>query len=219
MFHAAISCGNISYMPFLRIPKYQNILIKILLVQVIILSISGCVALLLNGHLSFSHYEAKSGTFKCKLPGGALSSQLDVTDRSSAIGETVTFSLDFGLLWRIDHLLIGKHKLAMLNNQSGSLEERRNQLDFAKENYILGYLLQNSDGVEINWEQFIETNNTEVLLVNTYVMWENKGEVRELLFSIDGDYLNIIHYAQNVSSELQTFTTGAKGFYKSCNFF
>ena len=190
-----------------------------MLTNVIVFSISGCVALLLNGHLSFSHYEAKSGTFKCKLPGGALSSRLDVTDRSNAIGETVTFSLDLGLLWRIDHLLIGKHKLAMLNKQSGNLEKRRNQLDLAKESYISGYLLQNTDGVEINWEQFITVNNTEVLLTNTYVKWEDREEVRELLFSIDGDYLNIIHYAQNVSSELQTITTGAKGFYKSCDFF
>ncbi len=206
-------------MPFLRIPKFQNIFIKFLFTHVIVFSISGCVALLLNGHLSFSHYEAKSGTFKCKLPGGALSSRLDVIDRSNAIGETVTFSLDLGLLWRIDHLLIGKHKLAMLNNQSSSLKERRNQLDLAKQNYISGYLAQNTDGVEIKWEQFVAVNNAEVLIANTYVKWEDREEVRELLFSIDGDYLNIIHYAQNVSTELQTFTTGAKGFYKSCNFF
>ncbi|MEJ2114804.1 MAG: hypothetical protein P8X88_01830 [Gammaproteobacteria bacterium] len=206
-------------MPVLKVPKFQNIFIKFLFAYVIIFSISGCVALLLNGHLSFSHYEAKSGTFKCKLPGGALSSQLDVIDRSNSIGETVTFSLDLGLLWRIDHLMIGKHKLAMLNSQSRSIEERRNQLDLAKENYISGYLGQNTDVVEIKWEQFIAVNYAEVLIANTYVKWEDKEEVRELLFSIDGDYLNIVHYAQNVSSELQTFTTGAKGFYKSCNFF
>jgi hypothetical protein len=208
----------ISSMPFLRTLKCQYIFIIFLLAHVIVVSISGCVALLLNGHLSFNHYEAKSGTFKCKLPGGALSSQLDVTDRSNAIGETVSFSLDLGLLWRLDHLLIGKHKLAMLSNLSGSLEERRKQLDLAKENYISDYLVKNTDSVEVEWEQFITVNNTEVLLANTYVNWGDREEARELLFSIDGDYLNIIHYAQNVSTELQTFTTGAKGFYKSCNF-
>jgi len=181
--------------------------------------LSGCVALLLNGHLSFNHYEAKSETFKCKLPGGALSSRLDVTDRSNAIGETVTFSLDLGLLWRIDHLLIGKHNLAMIDKTSSSPENKRKQLDLAKESYISSYLEQNTDSVEIKWEQFIAANDVEVLLTNAYVKWEDREEVRELLFSIDGDYLNIIHYAQNVSSELQTFTTGAKGFYKSCQFF
>ncbi len=183
------------------------------------LAISGCVALLLNGHLSFNHYEAKSGTFKCKLPGGALSSRLYVTDRSNDIGETATFSLDIGLLWRIDHLLIGKHKLAMLDNSSINLELRRKQLDLAKENYISNYLAKSTDRVEIKWEQFTAVNDVEVLLTNTYVKWEDKEEIRELLFSMDGEYLNVIHYAQNVSSELQTFTTGAKGFYKSCQFY
>lgn len=199
--------------------KYQNIILKLFFISVILLSLSGCVALLLNGHLSFNHYEAKSETFKCKLPGGALSSRLDVTDRSNAIGETVTFSLDLGLLWRIDHLLIGKHKLAMIDKTSSSPEKKRKQLDLAKESYISSYLEQNTDSVEIKWEQFIAANDVEVLLTNAYVKWEDREEVRELLFSIDGDYLNIIHYAQNVSSELQTFTTGAKGFYKSCQFF
>ncbi|QMU62233.1 MAG: hypothetical protein GKR92_11230 [Gammaproteobacteria bacterium] len=142
-----------------------------------------------------------------------------MTDRSNAIGETVTFSLDLGLLWRIDHLLIGKHKLAMIGKTSSSAENRRKQLDLAKESYISSYLEQNTDGVEMKWEQFIAVNDVEVLLTNAYVKWEDKEEVRELLFSIDGDYLNIIHYAQNVSSELQTFTAGAKGFYKSCQFY
>jgi len=199
--------------------KYQNIILKLFFISVILLSLSGCVALLLNGHLSFNHYEAKSETFKCKLPGGALSSRLDVTDRSNAIGETVTFSLDLGLLWRIDHLLIGKHNLAMIDKTSSSPENKRKQLDLAKESYISSYLEQNTDSVEIKWEQFIAANDVEVLLANVYMKWEDREEVRELLFSIDGDYLNIIHYAQNVSSELQTFTTGAKGFYKSCQFF
>jgi len=198
--------------------KYQNIILKLFSISVILLSLSGCVVLLLNGHLSFNHYEAKSETFKCKLPGGALSSRLDVTDRSNAIGETVTFSLDLGLLWRIDHLLIGKHKLAMLENSPNSAENRRLQLDQAKENYIANYLAQNTDLVEVKWEQFTAVNDVEVLLVNTYIQWDDKEEIRELLFSIDGDYLNILHYAQNISSELQTITSGVTGLYKSCSF-
>ncbi len=205
-------------MPVLKLFKYQSTFINLLIISISLFSISGCVALLLNGHLSFSHYEAKSGTFKCKLPGGALSSRLEVTDRSNDIGETVTFNLDIGLLWRIDHLLIGEHKLAMLDKSSISLEDRREQLDIAKERYIKDYLAKSTDRVEVKWEQFIAVNNVDVLLINTYVKWEDKEEIRELLFSIDEDYLNVVHHAQNVSSELQTFTTGAKGFYKSCQF-
>lgn len=192
---------------------------RLILILVLSVYTSSCALLLLNGHLSRGYYEAKSETFKCKLPGGALSSQLNVTDSSNAIGETVTFALEIGLLWRLDHLLIGKHKLAMIDNTSINSEHRRNQLDLAKENYISNYLAQNTDHVEIKWEQFIAANNVEVLLTNTYVKWDDKEETRELLFSIDGDYLNIVHYLQNVSSELQTITSGATGFYKSCEFY
>ena len=194
-------------------------IIKVLLVLVISILISGCAAVLLSGHLSFNHYESKTGTFKCKLPGGALSSKLEVSDRSNDIGETVTFSLSLGLLWRIDHLLIGKHKLAMIDKTTNSPEVRRLQLDKAKEDYFNLYLIQNTDIVEVKWEQFDYVNEVEVLLASTYIKWEDEEEVRELLFSIDGDYLNIIHFAQNLSSDLQTFTTGAKGFYKSCEFY
>ncbi len=181
--------------------------------------LSGCVAVLLSGHLSFNHYEPKSGSFKCKLPGGALSSKLEISDRSNEIGETVTFSLKLGLLWRLDHLLIGKHKLAMIDKSSNSPEARRLQLDRAKEDYFNLYLTQNTDIVEVKWEQFDYVGDAEVLLANTYIKWDEEEEVRELLFSIDGDYLNIIHFAQNLSSDLQTITSGAKGFYKDCEFF
>ena len=190
-----------------------------LLSLVFLFVLSGCVAVLLSGHLSFNHYEPKSGTFKCKLPGGALSSKLEISDRSNDIGETVTFSLNLGLLWRLDHLLIGKHKLAMLDKSSNSPEARRLQLDRAKEDYFNLYLAQNTDYVEVKWEQFDYVDDVEVLLANTYIKWNEEEEVRELLFSIDGDYLNIIHFAQNLSSDLQTITSGAKGFYKSCEFF
>ncbi len=192
---------------------------KSFLIFFLTISLSGCVALLLSGHLSFSHYESKSRTFKCKLPGGALNGRLEVTDRSNEIGETATFSLDLGLLWRIDHLRIGKHKLAMLNQSAIKPEAKRLQLDKAKEDYFNLYLRKNTDNVEVKWEQFDQVNGVEVLIANTYIKWGDKEEVREILFSIDGDYLNIIHFAQNLSNELQTFTTGAKGFYKSCEFY
>ena len=191
---------------------------KVLFFLVLSIFISGCAAVLLSGHLSFNHYESKTGTFRCKLPGGALSSKLEVSDRSNDIGETVTFSLNLGLLWRIDHLFIGKHKLAMLDKTANSPEARRLQLDKAKEDYFNLYLAQNTDRVEVKWEQFDYVNDVEILIANTYIKWGDKEEVRELLFSIDGDYLNIIHFAQNLSSDLQTITTGAKGFYKSCQF-
>lgn len=157
---------------------------------------------------------AESETFKCKLPGGALSSKVEIMDRSNELGETATFSLNIGLLWRIDHLYIGKHKLAILDISA----DKRQQLDQAKDNYMSLYLAQNADQVEVDWEQFMAVEDVEVLLTNTYINWDGHGEKRELLFSIDGNYLNVVHFAQNMSSNLQTFTTGAVGFYKSCEF-
>jgi len=133
----------------------------------------------------------------------------------SELGETVTFSLNIGLLWRIDHLRIGIHRLAILEGST----DRRQQLDQAKYNYISLHLAQHTDQVEVDWEQFIVVDDVEVLLTQTYVKWDGNEEKRELLFSIDGDYLNIVHFAQNLSSDLQTFTTGAAGFYKSCEFY
>ncbi|MBT8125661.1 MAG: hypothetical protein KJO81_12610 [Gammaproteobacteria bacterium] len=158
--------------------------------------------------------EAKSETFRGKLPGGALSSNVEIMDRSNELGETATFTLNVGLLWRIDHLRIGKHKLAILDTSV----DKRQQLDQAKDNYMSSYLAQNADQVEVEWEQFMAVDDVEVLFTNTYVNWDDQEEKRELLLSIDGDYLNVVHFAQNMSSNLQTFTTGAAGFYKSCEF-
>ena len=194
--------------------NYKPVFIRYFAVMLASLLSCSCTLLLLNGHLSLGSYEAKSATFKCKLPGGALSKTVDVMDRMNELGETVTFTLDIGLLWRLDHLRIGKHKLAMFEPSV----DRRQQLDQAKDHYMSLYLAQHADQVEIKWEQFTIVNDVEVLLTNTYVKWDDKEETRELLFSINGDYLNVVHYAQNVSSNLQTFTTGAVVFYKSCSF-
>lgn len=176
---------------------------------------SSCALLLLNGHLSHGSYEARSETFRCKLPGGALSSSADVVDRINELGETVTFTLEIGLLWRLDHLLLGKHKLAIV--ETGL--DKRQQLDQAKDNYMSLYLSKNADQVEVEWEQYLTINDVDILLTSTYVSWDDHEERRELLFSIDGDYLNIIHYAQNISSDLQAFTTNAVSFYKGCDFY
>jgi len=187
---------------------------KIVFSLIVVFSTSSCTLLLLNGNISLGSYESKSRTFKCKLPGGALSKKVKVEDRSNELGETVTFSLDIGLLWRIDHLLIGKHKLAMLDISA----DRRQQLDLAKDNYMSLYLAQHAEKVEVEWEQYVVVDKTELLLAKTFVKWDGNEEERELLFSVDGEYLNVIHYAQNLSSNLQSFTTGAAGFYKGCEF-
>jgi len=179
-----------------------------------IFTISSCVLLLLNGHLSHGYYISPSESFKCKLPGGAFSTQLKISDRSNSIGETVTFKLDTGLLWRVDHLHLDHHKLA---NLSG-LKSRREQLEQAKLNYFKHHLQHNVDIAEINWEQYKRVNEIEILIAHTYLKWDKSEETRELLFSIDGQYLNVIHYSQNISSELQNITSGAFGLYKSCKF-
>lgn len=188
---------------------------KFIIVVMAMASTSSCTLLLLNGNLSLGSYESKSNTFKCKLPGGALSKKVKVEDRGNELGETVTFSLDIGLLWRIDHLYIGKHKLAMLDVEAN----RRMQLDLAKDKYMNLYLARHAEEVEVEWEQYIVVNKAELLLAKTYVKWTDNEEARELLFSVDGDYLNVVHYAQNLSSNLQSFTTGAVGFYKGCEFY
>lgn len=205
-------------MSFLIFSRLKNTLSRFFLSLLVVFALCSCTLFLLNGNLSFNYYESKSGTFKCKLPGGALNSKVEVTDRFNELGETATFSLSLGFLWRIDHLLIGKHKLAMINKIPVSLEDRRKQLDIAKEAYISNYLTKNTNKVEVNWEQFTAVDDAEVLLTNIFVSWDDKEEAREVLFSIDGDYLNVIHYSQNVSDELKTITSGAKGFYKSCEF-
>ena len=201
-------------MCFLALLRSIRIFIKLIVFSILIFSTSSCALLLLNGNLSLGSYQAQSQTFTCKLPGGALSTSLEIMDRSNELGETATFSHDIGLLWRIDHLRIGVHKLASIEN----ITDRRQQLDLAKDNYMSHYLAQYADQVEVEWEQYVIVDDVEVLLTKTYVKWDDEEENRELLFSVDGDYLNVIHYAQNLSSNLQTFTTGATGFYKSCDF-
>ena len=175
---------------------------------------ASCALLLLNGHFSHGYYISPSETFKCKLPGGAFSTQLKVSDRSSAIGETVTFKLRPGLLWRVDHLHLNHHKLAKLNK----LMIRRVQLEEAKENYFKHHLLPNVDIAEIRFEYYKRVKETDVLIVHTYLKWDASEEDRELLFSIDGNYLNVLHYAQNISDELKNITSGSFGLYKSCQF-
>ena len=179
-----------------------------------VFTIPSCALLLLNGHLSHGYYVSPSESFKCKLPGGAFSTQLKISDRRNSIGETVTFKLDSGLLWRVDHLRLDQHKLAKLNG----LKSKRKQLDEAKLNYFKYHLHPNVDITEINWEQFKRVNETEVLIAHTYLKWDKLEENRELLFSINGDYLNVLHYAQNISTELQNITSGSLGLYKSCEF-
>ncbi len=165
--------------------------------------------------MSLGNYESTSHSFTCKLPGGTLSKKVKVEDRANELGETVNFSLDIGLLWRIDHLAIGKHKLAKFDVSA----DKRQQLESAKENYINLYLAQHTEKVEVQWEQYVVVNKAELLLIKAYVKWDDIEEERELLFSVDGSHLNVIHYAQNLSSNLQSFTTGAIGFYKGCEFY
>ena len=196
---------------FSKLPKISLIIFFIL---ISISCFSSCTLLLLNGNLSLGKYESSRHSFICKLPGGTLSKKVKVEDRSNELGETVIFSLDIGLLWRIDHLAIAKHKLATFDVSA----DRRQQLDSAKENYINSYLAQHTEKVEVEWEQYIVVNKEELLLIKTFIKWDDIEEEREILFSVDGGYLNIVHYAQNLSNTLQSFTTGAVGFYKGCEF-
>lgn len=194
--------------------RFLHCALKIIYLAFYVFTISSCALLLLNGHLSHGYYVSPSESFKCKLPGGAFSTQLKITDRSNAIGETVTFKLDAGLLWRVDHLRLGHHKLASLDK----IADKREQLEKVKINYFKHHLDSNLDIVEINWEQYKRVNDREVLITNTYLKWDASEETRELLFSINGDYLNVLHYTQNVSSKLQNITSGVLGLYKSCEF-
>ena len=187
---------------------------KSLCLVFVAVNLSSCVLLLLNGHLSHGYYISETESFKCKLPGGVFSRQLKIIDDSNSLGETVIFKLDLGLLWRVDHLKLGEHKVALVD-QSLTLREN---LDEAKNKYFLYHLIPNLDTVEVNWEHFNKINKSEVLIVHTYMKWDNQEEKRELLFSIDNGYLNVIHHAQNISSNLQKITFGAKDMYKSCQF-
>ena len=118
------------------------------------------------------------------------------------------------MLWRVDHLKLGHHKLAIVDE---SLTEREN-LDLAKSNYFKHHLIPNLDEVDINWEHYKKINDSDVLIVQAYISWNKQEEKRELLFSIDNEYLNVIHHSQNISSNLQKITFGAIDMYKTCQF-
>ena len=188
--------------------------IQLTLIFYFIYICNGCALILLNGHLSHGYYVSPSESFKCKLPGGVLSRQVKITDSSSPSGETVTLKLDFGLLWRVDHLKIGKHKLAIIDTNN----IKRKSLEDAKNLYFKDYLEKNLDIVEIEWEQYNFINGNEVLLLNTYLKWEDNEENRQLLFSIDNDYLNVIHHTQNISDKIEKITSNSLDVYKSCEF-
>ena len=189
--------------------------IKYLVILGIVGLNAACALVLLNGHLSHGYYVSPSKSFKCKLPGGVLSRQLEIRDSSNPSGETVTLNLKFGLLWRVDHLKIGVHKLAMIDKK----DVKRKSLDQAKELYINNYLRMNLDSVEIEWEQYNYVNGNEVLLLSVHLKWGEDEESRQLLFSIDNEYLNIIHHTQNISKQLQKITSNSLDVYKSCEFY
>lgn len=185
-----------------------------LLVLGSIVSISSCAMFLLNGNLSHGYYEASSKTFRCRIPGGVLSRQLHIWDQSSAIGESVTFKLGSRLLWRVEHLRLVRLELAGLDR----VQDRREQLERGKKNYFKHYLLPDLGTAEIRWERYERTEDTEVLIVHTYLESDGMAGVRELLFSVDGEYLNVVHHAQGISDNLENIIPGSFGLYKSCEF-
>lgn len=169
---------------------------------------------LLNGQLSHGYYVSPTKAFKCKLPGGVLSRQLHIWDQRSPIGETVTFNLGSRLLWRVEHLRLNPLKLDNL----GRIEERRQQLEKGKENYFEHYLLPNLGFAEIKWERYEEVNGKEVLISYTYMKSDGMEGTRELLFSVDGSHLNVLHHAQNISETLEIVIAGSLELYESCEF-
>lgn len=190
-------------------------LVKIFTLVVFVSLSSACTLLLMNERFSHSHYTSPSESYRCKLPGGILSSQLEVHERSNEIGETVSFSHKSGLYWRIDHLRIGSHKIAMLDETIS----RRERLEQAKLNYYRYHLEENVELAEIKWEQYTKENGEEVLVLYNYLKWKDAEENRELVFSIDEEYLNVVHHTQNVSDKIHKVTTNALDLYKSCVFF
>ena len=189
-------------------------LVRFLLVLTCLVSLSSCVLLLTDGRLSHGYYVSQSETFRCRLPGGVLSRQLLIWDQRSAVGESVTFKLGSRLLWRVDHLHLSQLKLEGLDK----IEARRAQLEKGKENYFKYYLLPNLGRAEIKWEIYEQAGGTEVLISHTYLKSDGMEGVRELLFSVDGNYLNVLHHAQNISGNLETIIPGSLGLYKSCEF-
>jgi len=187
---------------------------KFFTLAILIFSSSACTLLLMNERFSHSHYISPSESYRCKLPGGILSTQLEVHQRSNEIGETVSFSHKSGLFWRIDHLRIGSHKIAMLDQAI----TRRERLEQAKNNYYSYHLEGNVDQAEIKWEQYAKANGEDVLVLYNYLKWNDVEENRELVFSIDKEYLNVVHHTQNLSGNIHKVTTNALDFYKSCVF-
>ncbi|MXY14342.1 MAG: hypothetical protein F4X93_04730 [Proteobacteria bacterium] len=179
-----------------------------------IVLISSCAAFLLNGHLSHGYYISPDKTFRCKLPGGALSRQLHIWDQRSASGATVTFMLGSRLLWRVDHLHLSRLKLKDLDKD----KERRVQLERGKEHYFRYYLLPNLGPAEIKWERYERAGETEVLIAHTYLKSDGMEGIRELLFSVDGVYLNVLHHAQGISENLENIIPGSLALYKGCEF-
>ena len=190
------------------------VLTRLLLALTFCVSVSSCTFLLLNGELSHGYYVSPEHTFKCRLPGGVLSRQLQIWDQRSPIGEIVTFKLGSRLLWRVEHLRLDHLKLDGL----ALTKERRQQLEKGKENYFEYYLLPNLGLAEIKWERYEEVNGKEVLISHTYLKSDGMEGTRELLFSVDGSYLNVLHHAQSISGNLENFITGSLGLYRSCEF-
>ena len=189
-------------------------MVRFLLVLICLIPLTSCVVLLMNGHLSHGHYVSKSETFSCRLPGGILSRQLQVWDQKSEIGESVTFRLGPRLLWRVDHLHLSQLKLKGLDK----IQARRDQLERGKENYFKYYLLPELGKAEIKWEIYEQAGGKEVLISHTYLKSDGMEGIRELLFSVDGNYLNVVHHAQNISGNLEKIIIGSLGLYKSCEF-
>ena len=190
------------------------VVIRFLLLLTCIVSLSSCMLLLTDGRLSHGDYISPSETFRCTLPGGALSRQLHIRDQRSAVGETVTFKLGSRLLWRVDHLYLDQLELGGLDK----VKQRREQLEKGKENYFRYYLMPSLGFAEIKWERYERTDEAEVLIVHTYLKSDGMEGVRELLFSVDGEYLNVLHHAQNVPGNLENIILGSFGLYKSCEF-
>ncbi len=184
------------------------------LALVCMMSLSSCMLLLTNEHLSHGYYVSPSETFRCKLPGGALSRQLHIRDQRNAVGETVTFKLGPHLLWRVDHLHLSQIKLKDMDK----VRDRRAQLEKGKEHYFKYYLLPNLGSAEIRWERYEQTDDTEVLIAHTHLESDGMAGVRELLFSVDGDYLNVVHHVQGISGNLENIIQGSFGLYKNCEF-
>lgn len=185
-----------------------------LLVLAGIVSISSCSMLLLNGNLSHGYYEASSKTFRCRVPGGILSRQLHIRDQRGTIGESVTFKLGSRLLWRVEHLRLDRLELANLDR----VRDRREQLERGKRNYFKHYLLPDLGTAEIQWERYERTEDAEVLVAHTYLESDGMAGIRELLFSVDGDYLNVVHHAQSISGNLENIIQGSFWLYKNCEF-